>query len=72
MNDIWVSYDHWQGEILEYYDCEQTAWLAYCKWCKLHNTIPNEKIFKVSYVRLSDIMTIMTAKEVEKDEFYPA
>lgn len=72
MNDVWVLYDQWQEKINECYDCEDTAWLAYCKWCKIHVENPNERTFEDNYVPLSDVLTIITAEDVKKDEFIPA
>ena len=72
MNDIWVLYDQWQEVVLEYYDCEETAWLAYCKWCKTHGETPDGETFENNYIPFINILTIITAADVERDDFIPA
>lgn len=72
MNGVWVLYDQWHEEIKEYYDCEETAWLAYCKWCETHDENPDGETFEDNYVPLTDVLTIITDADVKKDEFIPA
>ena len=74
MKEIWVYVDEWNDR-MELYDCEETARLAYRKWCKLHNETFNEEIFNSCYYPLSAVILtkeLITAEQVARDDFNPA
>jgi len=77
MKQVWVYVDEWNDE-LEFYDCKETAQLAYNKWCELHNETPTEETFNLCYYPFSEVFKIITAdkivtaEQVAKDDFNPA
>ena len=74
MEDIWVYVEDWNGR-MELYDCEETARLAYRKWCELHNETFDEDIFNRCYHSLSAVIAtkgLITAEEVASKDYIPA
>lgn len=70
MKRIWFCVDEWNNE-LEFYDCKETAQLAYNKWCELHNETPMEEVFNMCYYPFSEAFEIITAEKVASKDYIP-
>ena len=71
MKEIWVLNDGVAVDELEFYDCKETAQLAYNKWCELNNETPDEKVFNYSYRPLSKMFEVITAEKVASSDYIP-
>ena len=70
MKQIWVYADDWTDG-MEFYDCKETAWLAYNRWCELNNETPKEELFNMCYYPLSETFEILTAEKVASKDYIP-
>ena len=63
MKELWVCLENYQPE---YFDCKETAQIAYRKWCKQYQEDYDESIFEMCYKPIEEMVTIWT-KETIKD-----
>lgn len=69
MKEVWVCME---GEEWEFFDGEETARLAYNKWCTINNEEFDEDTFQMCYkpIHMSGHITIWTKDNI--DEYIPS
>lgn len=63
MKEIWVCME---GDTEEFFDSEETARLAYKKWCTANKEDFDEEIFQMCYQPISKCVTIWTKQNIHK------
>lgn len=67
MKEIWCCME---GDDYEFFDSEETARLAYKKWCTIYDEEFDEEIFQMCYRPISKCVTIWTKNLL--DEYNPS
>ena len=67
MKEIWICME---GNNYEFFDSEETARLAYKKWCRINGADFSETIFQRCYLPISKCITIWTKDNL--DEYIPS
>ena len=62
MKELWICLESYEPE---YFDCKETARIAYEKWCKRYKKDYDESIFERCYKPIEEMVIIWTKETID-------